>query len=218
MNSQVTENYLKALFNISQEQEEIPISRLAESMDVSIPTAHSMIKKLHQQELVHYEKYKPIRLTHRGQKTSALIVRKHRLIEMFLVQIMGMGWEEVHDIAEQIEHVDSPLFFQKMDAMLGFPTVDPHGSPIPTLDGQIKLPDREQLSDQEVGDKVQLVAIGQSSQALLQYLNRKKISLGAEMLILDKEEFDGSITLKLSSGAVIHLSKDVSDSLLVTAC
>ena len=148
MNSQVTENYLKALFNISQDHEEIPISKLAESMEVSIPTAHSMIKKLHQQGLVFYEKYKPIRLTKQGQKTSALVVRKHRLIEMFLVQIMGLGWEKVHDIAEQIEHVNSPLFFEKMDAMLGFPTVDPHGSPIPSPQGRILHAESETLSVQ----------------------------------------------------------------------
>lgn len=215
MNSQITENYLKALFNLSLEFPEITISQLGEAMEVSIPTAHSMIKKLHQQNLVHYEKYKPIQLTEDGRKTAALIIRKHRLIEMFLVDIMNLGWEEVHDIAEQIEHVNSPRFFNQMDDMLGNPRVDPHGSPIPDKDGNLISFSHRKLTELNENSSAPLVALGQSSQELLHYLNRKGIALGSVLKVLEVEPFDGSMIVQTEDGEKVLFSREVADSLLV---
>jgi DtxR family Mn-dependent transcriptional regulator len=215
MHSQITENYLKALFNLSLEDEDIAVSTLSEDMGVSLPTANSMIKKLHQQGFVNYQKYKPVRLTPKGRKTSALIIRKHRLTEMFLVEIMGLGWEEVHDIAEQIEHVQSPLFFDKIDAMLGHPTRDPHGSPIPDKEGHIIYPDYTVLSDCQAGETVRLMALANSSQSFMRFLNKKDLALGLDLKILEKEDFDGSLTVSYYSHAAEHLSKEVCDKLLV---
>lgn len=131
MASTTEENYLKALYNLSNTQGEVNISELALSLKVSMPTANSMVKSLQKSDWVIYEKYKPVTLTPKGQKEAALIIRKHRLTEMFLVKKMGFGWEEVHEVAEQIEHIHAPKFFERMDEMLGYPTMDPHGSPIP---------------------------------------------------------------------------------------
>ncbi|MEO9012016.1 MAG: metal-dependent transcriptional regulator, partial [Ginsengibacter sp.] len=137
MNSLTEENYIKALFNIANEKGEVSVNDLSKTLDLKMPTVTSMVKKLSKKKLVHYESYKPLRLTEKGKKEAALIIRKHRLTEMFLVEKMKIGWEDVHDIAEQIEHIRSAIFFEKMDELLGYPKVDPHGSPIPDKDGKV---------------------------------------------------------------------------------
>ncbi|MEO0733138.1 MAG: metal-dependent transcriptional regulator, partial [Bacteroidota bacterium] len=137
MPTPTVENYLKALLALTEETGRASISQLSKALDISTPSANSMVKKLRDQGLVKYEKYRPLELTEAGRRQAALVVRKHRLTEMFLVERMGFGWEEVHAIAEQIEHVDSPDFFARMDELMDYPTTDPHGSPIPDPEGNI---------------------------------------------------------------------------------
>jgi DtxR family Mn-dependent transcriptional regulator len=221
MNSQTEENYLKALFKLASQEDEISLSDLSKKLSVSTPTANSMIKRLHEKEFVIYEKYKPIKLTEKGKTTAALIVRKHRLTEMFLVEKMGFGWEKVHAIAEQIEHIKSPIFFDKMDELLGYPNIDPHGSPIPNKEGQIEnLAHSElRLSDCKQGDKTKIVAVSESSLEFLQFLNSRKISLGLELEVLEIEKYDGTIKVLLSEkngkGREETLSKIVCEKLCV---
>lgn len=131
------ENYLKGLFHLSDEAGEVGVNELSRHLGIKMPTVNSMVKKLAEKGLVHYETYKPLRLTPTGRKEAALIIRKHRLTEMFLVEKMGFGEEHIHAIAEQVEHIQSPEFFEKMDELLGFPTADPHGSPIPDKHGRM---------------------------------------------------------------------------------
>ena len=139
MNSLVEENYIKALFHLSENgQGEVNVKDLSKHLSIKMPTVNSMMKKLSEKELVIYETYKPLRLTDKGILKASLIVRKHRLTEMFLVDKMGFGWEQVHEVAEQIEHIQSPLFFDKMDELLNFPKIDPHGSPIPDKEGNFE--------------------------------------------------------------------------------
>ncbi|HEY5369561.1 MAG TPA: metal-dependent transcriptional regulator, partial [Hanamia sp.] len=147
MNSLTEENYLKALFNIANKDGEVNVAELSKTLDIKMPTVTSMMKKLSKKKLVHYESYKPLRLTEKGKKEAGLIIRKHRLTEMFLVDKMHLGWEDVHDIAEQIEHIQSRVFFEKMDELLGYPKVDPHGSPIPDVKGKVVWKDYNKLSD-----------------------------------------------------------------------
>src|SRR6478672_4911717 len=123
MHSYTEENYLKALFNLANEKGEVGPNELSKQLAIKMPTVNSMMKKLADKKLVYYESYKPLRLTEKGKKEAGLIIRKHRLTEMFLVQKMGFGWENVHEIAEQVEHIHSPDFFQKMDELLGFPKI-----------------------------------------------------------------------------------------------
>ena len=127
MISLTEENYVKALFNLSNESGEVNVNELSKWLQIKMPTVTSMMKKLAEKKLVHYESYKPLRLTEKGKKEAALIIRKHRLTEMFLVEKMGFGWENVHEIAEQVEHIHSPDFFEKMDELLGFPKMDQIG-------------------------------------------------------------------------------------------
>ncbi len=215
MASQTEENYLKALFNLANPEGEINISDLAQQLEVSMPTANSMVKNLQKRGLVQYEKYKPVKLTAVGKKEAALIIRKHRLTEMFLVNKMGFGWEEVHEIAEQVEHIHSPKLFERMDEMMGFPTVDPHGSPIPDKQGRIQNLQLKSLIEANPGQEAVLSALADSSTEFLQYLNSRDLKLGTELKILSKEPFDQSMIVSYGSVEKETLSQKVCEKLLV---
>lgn len=195
MASHTVENYLKALFALANEVGEVGISDLSDHLAVSKPSVNGMAKALQQDGFLKYEKYKPLKLTAKGKKAAALVVRKHRLTEMFLVEQMGFGWDEVHDIAEQVEHVKAPAFFDRMDELVGFPTVDPHGSPIPDAQGNVLEIDCMKLSECSVGSKVSLVGLSQSSKSLLTFLDSHGIALGHTFHVRVVEPFDGSMTM-----------------------
>lgn len=214
MVSLTEENYLKAMFNLSQETGEISVNDLSKALDIKMPTVTSMVKKLAAKELVHYQSYKPLLLTAKGEKLALSIIRKHRLTEMFLVEKMGFGWEEVHEVAEQIEHIHSPKFFAKMDEMLDYPTVDPHGSPIPDSQGNIHLKTYQALDNFKKGDKVKFVAVTNSNDDFLKFLNSKEINLGLILEVLDKEEFDNNMTISYNNNTVV-LSQKVTERILV---
>ncbi|SHN03777.1 iron (metal) dependent repressor, DtxR family [Cyclobacterium lianum] len=190
MNSQSIENYLKVIFNQAFTSDEVNTTGIAQALEVSLPSVNSMVKKLAAMGLLEYEKYKPLKITEKGRKMAARIIRKHRLTEMYLVEKMGFGWEEVHDIAEQLEHIQSPAFFDRMDELLGFPKRDPHGSPIPNKDGQIAAQEYRSLADCRSGERVELKALSHTSDEFLKYLNSKGLALGAQVEILEVEEFD----------------------------
>lgn len=215
MATQTEENYLKALFAIVSEQGEANLSELSKRLEVSTPTANSMVKKLHQQGLVEYEKYKPISLTAKGKRQAALIIRKHRLTEMFLVEKMGFAWDEVHEIAEQMEHIQSPSFFERMDELMGFPTTDPHGSPIPDKNGKIVQNKYRKLSECAAGETVRLSALTLSSVDFLRFLDSRELRLGTDISILSKEDFDGSMVVRYGAARTESLSFTVSERLLV---
>ncbi len=215
MPSQTKENYLKALYHLSRKGDKITISELSKQMEVRIPTANSMVKRLQENGWVVYEKYKPLEITAEGRKAAALIIRKHRIAEMFLVEKMGFGWEEVHNIAEEIEHVNSEAFFDKMDEMLGFPTLDPHGSPIPDKDGFTKANNFIPLSDVEAGKEVILSALKHDSHDFLKHLNEIQLELGLKLKVLSTTEFDGSSTIQYRGSDERTLSKMVTEKLLV---
>tara|TARA_R110002049_G_scaffold239599_1_gene412934 strand:+ start:2917 stop:3588 length:672 start_codon:yes stop_codon:yes gene_type:complete len=215
MDSLVKENYLKALFSLSNDKGEVNVNELSKRLGIKMPSATNMIKKLAEKKLVHYAKYKPVRLTERGKNEAIHIIRKHRLTEMFLVEIMGFGWEEVHDIAEQIEHVKSPIFFKKMDEILRYPSFDPHGSPIPDINGNMEGKQYRKLSECVKGKKVIFKAVGNSSEEFLKFLNNKNLSLETEIEVLSVELFDGSLSISYGQGQKETLSKMVGDKILV---
>lgn len=214
MNSFTEENYLKAMFSLSEKSGEVTVNDISKMLNIKMPTVNSMVKRLAAKGYIQYQTYKPIILTELGKKTALLIIRKHRLTEMFLVDKMGFGWEEVHEVAEQIEHIHSPKFFAKMDEMLDYPTVDPHGSPIPDKAGNIHLKNYDPLSNFEKGSKVKLVAVTNSNEEFLKYLNSKKLQLDTVIEIIEKEEFDQSMTVKYE-GQKVTLSEKVTEKLLV---
>lgn len=193
----------------------VGISDLAKALGVSTPSVNSMVRKLSERGLVEYRKYRPLKLTSAGRKAAALVVRKHRLTEMFLVDIMGFGWEEVHHIAEQIEHVNSPAFFTRMDKLMGHPTVDPHGSPIPDAEGGIPDLDQRRLDECLVGETVTITGLDHSSDDFLHFLNGRSLSLHTRLTIDVKEDYDGSLTVSYEGHAKEVLSKLVASKLLV---
>ncbi|MEO6547499.1 MAG: metal-dependent transcriptional regulator [Ferruginibacter sp.] len=215
MHSYTEENYLKALFNLSNERGEVSPNELSKRLDIKMPTVNSMMKKLADKKLVYYESYKPLRLTEKGKKEAGLVIRKHRLTEMFLVQKMSFGWEQVHAIAEQIEHLQSPVFFEKMDEMLGYPTIDPHGSPIPDKSGKIDWVHYEKLSDCKSGDTVKLAAVIHTTDEFLKFLNSRDLHLGLKIKIKVVEKFDGSMIVSYNKKPAETLSQTVAERLLV---
>lgn len=215
MPSDTKENYLKAIYSLSENNEKVSLSALSKRIDVSIPTANNMVKRLQQEGWVHYEKYKPILLTASGQKIAALIVRRHRLAEMFLVEVMNFGWEAVHDIAEDLEHINSAAFFDRIDEMLDYPKTDPHGTPIPDKDGKVVLHNYKNLSELQPGSKAILRALDNEQKEFLIFLNKKEIELGTEIRIDTREPFDGSIEVSYKKFEKVVLTKEACEKLLV---
>lgn len=215
MNSLTEENYLKALFALADEYGVVSVNDLSRRLGIKMPTVTSMMKKLANKKLVHYERYKPLKLTEKGRKEAGLVIRKHRLTEMFLVQKMEFGWEEVHEIAEQIEHIQSAAFFEKMDEMLGYPSVDPHGSPIPDRSGKVEWKKFVKLSSCKPGDIVKLSAVLDSSADFLKYLNSRDLKLGLKIKVKSLEPFDGNMTVSYNKRSSEVFSHAVCERLLV---
>jgi DtxR family Mn-dependent transcriptional regulator len=195
MGSLTEENYIKSIYSLSLEAGEVSVSVLAKKLQVKLPTVNSMVKKLATKKLVSYAKYQGIKLTEKGKKEALTIIRKHRLTESFLVQIMGLGWEEVHDIAEQLEHIESERFFNRIDEMLGKPKVDPHGEPIPDVNGKIASKNRLSLSQVKEGSSARISAVGNDEKSFLDHLNSKGLQIGDLVTVKKRELFDGSLLI-----------------------
>ena len=208
------ENYLKAIFHLADKENTVTINEISKFLDVKMPSVNNMMKKFAEKNWVRYESYKPLKITDSGKKQAALVVRKHRLTEMFLVEKMNFGWENVHEIAEQLEHSHSETFFDKMDEILNFPKYDPHGEPIPDKDGNIIAQDLKKLSECEKHQKVIFTSVTISDDDFLTYLNIKNLELGKEIEVLDIEIFDKSMTVKIDKTPTV-LSKIVCDKILV---
>ncbi len=214
-NTLTEENYLKAIFHTADQNNEVTINELSKFLDVKMPTVNNMMKKFAEKKWVKYEVYKPVKITASGKKEAALVVRKHRLTEMFLVEKMHFGWENVHEIAEQLEHVHSTVFFDKMDEILNFPKYDPHGEPIPDRDGNIITQDLKKLSSCAEGEKVVFKSVTISDDDFLNYLNARKLTLGQKIEVVKIESFDSSMQI-LSGKNAQTLSKTATDRILVS--
>jgi len=215
MNSTAEENYLKALLNLADESGDVNVSELSKRLKIKMPTVTSMMKKLADKKLVHYESYKPLRLTEKGKKEAGLIIRKHRLTEMFLVQFMGFGWEEVHEIAEQLEHIQSNGFFEKMEKLLGNPKFAPHGAPIPDKSGKMPKNSYIKLSECKAGETVKLAEVINASCEFLKFLNSREINIGLKIKVKSVEPFDGTIIVSYGNRTTEALSHTVCERLLV---
>ncbi|MGZ5263631.1 MAG: metal-dependent transcriptional regulator [Kaistella sp.] len=208
------ENYLKAIFHLVNEENTVTINEISKFLNVKMPSVNNMMKKFADKNWVHYESYKPLKITNSGKKQAALVVRKHRLTEMFLVEKMHFGWENVHEIAEQLEHIHSETFFDKMDEILNYPKYDPHGEPIPDKDGNIIAQDLKKLSECEVNQKVIFSAVTITDDDFLTFLNIKNLELGKEIEVLEIEKFDKSMTVNIDAKPTV-LSKIVCEKILV---
>ena len=209
------ENYLKTIFHLGGgDSKSITTNAIAEQMETKPSSVTDMAKKLAEKGLVHYKKYQGISLTDSGTRTALSIIRKHRLWEVFLVKKLDFTWDEVHEVAEQLEHIKSEKLIDKIDALLDFPKYDPHGDPIPTKDGKFMERDKQLLSDMPINTQGVCVGVKDSSAPFLKFLDKNKIALGNTIKILDKEDFDQSLQI-LMEGKELRISHQIASNLYV---
>lgn len=211
------ENYLKAIYHLSNGGEEtVNTNALSESMSTTPASTNDMVKRLAQKKLIGHQKYKGASLLSKGKDVALKIIRKHRLWEVFLVEKLSFKWDEVHEIAEQLEHIQSPRLIQKLDEFLGHPTIDPHGDPIPNEDGIMKETVRAPVSEIEVGNKGIIVAVSNDDSSLLKHLNSIGIKLGTKVALIDRTDFDGSVSVKVDEQKEQFISKAIAENLMIT--
>jgi DtxR family Mn-dependent transcriptional regulator len=211
------ENYLKAIYHLeSGSKKGISTNAIAKSLETKASSVTDMIKKLSEKEVVLYIKYQGVTLTEFGRKTAANIVRKHRLWEVFLVERLNFSWDEVHEVAEQLEHIKSPKLINQLDALLGFPTHDPHGDPIPDKDGHVNTVDKILLSTFSKDESGICVGVNDSSSEFLQFLDKKGITLGKKITVLEKEDFDDSLSIEID-GEKLSISNKIANNLYIRA-
>ena len=209
------ENYLKTIFHLERKlKSEVSTNALAERMQTRASSVTDMMQKLADKKMLVYKKYKGVQLTEKGKKAAAYVVRKHRLWEVFLVDKLEFHWDEVHDIAEQMEHINSVELIKRLDAFLGHPDFDPHGDPIPDKDGNIKKAEKRLLSELIKNQIGICVGVKESSPEYLQYLDKKKISIGTKINVLGKEFFDGSMMIQVERDQ-FFVSKQIAENLYV---
>lgn len=214
--SSTEENYIKAIFHLSEEGDEnITTNEIAGQVSATAASVTDMLKKLKQKKIITYEKYQGVRLTKEGEKIAKSVVRKHRLWEVFLVEKLGYSWDMIHDIAEQLEHIQSEELVDKLDKFLGHPKFDPHGDPIPDASGNIKAVKQTLLSKMKPGDKGKVVGVKDSSAKLLRYLDSLEIHLGTAIEVTEVIEFDNSFVVRLGKNKRITLSKLAAQNILV---
>ncbi|MES2139953.1 MAG: metal-dependent transcriptional regulator [Bacteroidota bacterium] len=216
MHSFTEENYLKAIYKlIEQEGDVVSTNAIAEKMSTKAASVTDMLKKLSDKKLINYQKYQGVTLTSKGEKVALTIIRKHRLWEMFLVEKLDFKWDEVHDVAEQLEHINSDKLIEEIDKFLNYPKVDPHGDPIPDAKGKLNVPKSHLLSKFKKNDVCIMTGVVDHSTAFLQYLDRSGISLGTEIKIKEIIEFDHSLQITINKGASVFISNDVAKNILV---
>ncbi|MFH6770466.1 metal-dependent transcriptional regulator [Gaetbulibacter aestuarii] len=209
------ENYLKAIYHLGKQGTiSVSTNAIAKKVDSKASSVTDMVKKLAEKELANYVRYQGVSLTEKGRLAAALVIRKHRLWEVFLVEKLHFSWDEVHDVAEQLEHVKSLKLVNELDAFLGFPTHDPHGDPIPDKDGNYSPMKSVNIFDIETGTTGVLSFVKDSTDAFLKYLNKNDLALGDTIKVLDYEPFDDSLTIETNSQKMV-ISKEVAQNLYV---
>ena len=209
------ENYLKAIFHLERRYKGgVSTNALAEDMETKASSVTDMLKKLSDKQLVIYKKYQGVKLSEKGRVTAIEVIRKHRLWEYFLVEKLNFNWDEVHDVAEQLEHIKSEKLTRELDKFLGFPKRDPHGDPIPDAEGNFSVSNKLLLSEIEKGQKGICVGVKDTSVDFLRYLDKNKIALGKPIIVKDKEDFDNSMLVDID-GEELRISQQISDNLYI---
>lgn len=209
------ENYLKAIFHLERTYKGgVSTNALAGEMETKASSVSDMVKKLAEKELVDYRKYQGVRLSPKGRKKAMEIIRKHRLWEVFLVEKLNFSWDEVHDVAEQLEHIRSEKLIRELDRFLEFPKRDPHGDPIPDAEGNFSVSDTVLLAEVKAGETGICLGVKDTTAEFLQYLDKNSIALGKEIEVVDKEPFDKSMLIKID-GDTISISNLISENLYV---
>ena len=216
MHSFTEENYLKTIYYLAnREQGEVSTNALAEMTATKAASVTDMLRKLADKQLINYRKYQGVSLTDEGERVALQVIRRHRLWEVFLVQKLGFGWDEVHAIAEELEHIRSEELVVRLDGYLGHPQFDPHGDPIPTPAGQMPQTGYRKLSDVRVGESVCLMGVLEHSTEFLQHLDHSNLALGCTATVSEINAFDKSVLIQLDTNRTVFVSHDVAKNLLV---
>ena len=209
------ENYLKAIYHLTASLEtEVSTNAIAEMMETKASSVTDMLKKLSEKDLVNYKKYQGVSLTENGKLAAKMIVRKHRLWEVFLVEKLNFTWDEVHDIAEQLEHIKSEQLINRLDDFLGNPTEDPHGDPIPDANGRIVKIEKHLLSELSEHQVGVCVGVKDTSSEFLKYLDKQEIALGSRIEFLSRESFDLSLRIRVDDKE-LSISNKIASNLFV---
>ncbi|TDQ22059.1 metal-dependent transcriptional regulator [Tenacibaculum caenipelagi] len=215
MFSQSEENYIKAMYHLTADSKNgISTNSIAKKLETKASSVTDMVKKLSDKKVVVYKKYQGVTLTDFGKKIAANIIRKHRLWEVFLVDTLNFSWDEVHEVAEQLEHIKSPKLINELDAFLGYPKRDPHGDPIPDKEGNLQMIEKSLLSTLKENERGVCVGVDDSSSEFLRFLDKQGISLGKEIKVLDKEPFDGSLVIEME-GKTFSVSNKIANNLYI---
>ncbi|HMI05591.1 MAG TPA: metal-dependent transcriptional regulator [Pedobacter sp.] len=217
MQSFTEENYLKIIYHLSSDTDApVQTNAIAERMGTKAASVTDMIKKLADKQLIIYQKYQGVKLTDTGRRTAINIVRKHRLWEVFLVEKLSFKWDEVHDIAEELEHINSAELIERLDEFLAFPKNDPHGDPIPDKEGKFDSASFIKLNKLKINDQGLVMGVSEHSSAFLKHLEKLGLTLGKLVKVTDITDFDGSIELLVESKK-INLSREVAKHILIKA-
>ena len=209
------ENYLKVIYHLSNlSPKGVNTNAIAAMLDTKASSVTDMLKKLSEKDWINYQKYQGVSLTDKGKFNAKIIVRKHRLWEVFLVEKLGFAWDEVHEVAEELEHIKSEKLINQLDQFLNFPSFDPHGDPIPNAKGEIIKIEKQLVSEIEVGKTITCVRVKDTSVDFLQYLNKQNISLGTKIKVLEKEPFDGTLKIEINN-SVLVISDKIANNLYV---
>jgi DtxR family Mn-dependent transcriptional regulator len=210
------EKYLKSIYHLSEGGKKgVSTNDIAGNMKTKAASVSDMLRKLSDKKVIEYRKYYGVQITGEGKKYALQTIRKHRLWEVFLVEKLKFTWDEVHEVADEMEHIRSTTLIQRLDEYLGFPKFDPHGDPIPDEYGDIRSRPRLPLSQIEVHGTGQIVAVKDSSAAFLRYLDKVGAYIGARIKVLDKVEFDGSVEILVDNKKHVFMSKEVAGNVLV---
>lgn len=208
------ENYIKAIYHL-QKEGSVTTNELAAELQTRPASVTDMMKKLRTKKLVHYEAYKGFRLTPEGRKLALIIIRRHRLWEFFLAEKLKFSWDEVHAVAEDLEHVSSKKLIDKLDEFLGFPRYDPHGDPIPDANGKIETSKQVCLADLPLNKTALVCYVSDQSTEMLELLSHKKIGIGTRLEIKKKFNFDQSLEIKVRQQAATTISGDLAKNIFV---
>ncbi|HQS53254.1 MAG TPA: metal-dependent transcriptional regulator, partial [Daejeonella sp.] len=210
------ENYLKAIYHLSEGNTmAVSTNQIAEMTSTKAASVTDMLKKLAEKKLINYIKYQGVTLTGTGVNAAVNIIRKHRLWEVFLVEKLGFKWDEVHDIAEELEHINSETLINRLDDFLGNPVADPHGDPIPDRSGLIKHKKLVKISDMQTGESGTVSGVSEHSSVFLKLLEKLGLTLGTKIIISELIEFDGSIMLTIDQKTERTISREVAKNILV---
>ncbi|MCZ4245753.1 metal-dependent transcriptional regulator [Pedobacter punctiformis] len=215
MQSFTEENYLKIIYHLSESTNTVQTNAIAEQIQTKPASVTDMIKKLAEKGLIDYIKYQGVTLTEKGKQTAINIVRKHRLWEVFLVDKLNFKWDEVHDVAEELEHIKSENLIERLDEFLGFPKADPHGDPIPDKNGRFAKTQFVKLIELKIGESGTITGVSQHSSAFLKHLEKLGLTLGKQVKISDVTDFDGSVEI-LVDNKQINISREVAKHILTT--